>query len=152
MIYMFMINSESKQFEGVFRIVSKKSRRVVSFSCDNETSGVVVLQEEAQEGRERWRFISKGKHFLIQSAFSNHYLSVYNSSLKAGAGLVTMELFNVDSEKFSLLPTGISNEFCIETFCNLVLDCCGEDETPGTRVIQWWQSKKDHQRWLIEPV
>lgn len=41
-----MISLQSRQFEeGVFRIVSKKSGRVVSFSCDNETSGVVVLKE-----------------------------------------------------------------------------------------------------------
>lgn len=63
-----------------------------------------------------------------------------------------MELFNVESERFTLLPTSSSNEFWIATFSNLVLDCCGEDDTPGTRLIQWWQCEKDHQKWLIEPV
>lgn len=148
-----MISLQSAQFEqGLFRIVSRKSGRALSVSCDSESSGVAVLAEEARGGREHWRLINKDKHFLVQSAFSGQYLSVYRASLKAGAGLVTLELFNVESERFYLLPCSNSNEFWIATFCNLVLDCCGEDDTPGTRVIQWWQTQKDHQKWLIEPV
>jgi hypothetical protein len=34
----------------------------------------------------------------------------------------------------------------------MALDCCGEEESAGTRIIQWPMSGKDHQKWYIEYV
>jgi hypothetical protein len=61
---------------------------------------------------------------------------------------VALEFYGVESERFYLKPTA-NNEFLIQTFCFLAVDCCGEGEAAGTRAIQWPLSGRDHQKWLI---
>ena len=56
-------------------------------------------------------------------------MSVYGSSKKAGTGLVTLELFNVESEQFYVKPASKQNEYFIQTFCNLTIECFKEDDT-----------------------
>jgi hypothetical protein len=107
---MQLINKQSYQAKPTTcRIISKKSKKVLSFSNDSETTGVVVLKEDRRDPNEYFRLIPEGTHFLIQSAFNGQYLSVYRASRRAGTGLVSLEHYGVESEHFFLKPTANGN-------------------------------------------
>jgi hypothetical protein len=73
------------------RIISKKSRKVLSFSTDSETYGVVVLKDDRRESIEYFRLIpQEDGHTLIQSAFNEQYISMYRGSRREGTGLICL--------------------------------------------------------------
>lgn len=107
------------------KITSKKSRKVMSISTDEDSFGVIVLKESKNEPNEYFRIIEKNDFFLIQSAFTNNYLSIYQQSNKVGAGVISMQLFGVRSEEFKLKSTGNKREYYIFSFSSFALDCEG---------------------------
>lgn len=72
------------------RFISKKSRKALALSPDNDTKGVIVLADVSNSPEQIFRLINKGDYFIIESTLNNTVLSVFNSSRNPGAAIITL--------------------------------------------------------------
>jgi hypothetical protein len=63
--------------------------------------------------------------------------------------MVTLPNYKQKHQRLYLTKLPKKNEYIMETFCGMALDCFNEGDEEGTLVVQWSINGKSHQVWIF---
>ena len=137
--------------DGTYRIVNKKSNKVLDVYSDGITDGSNVDQWGWNGGNnQKWAVTYLGNgQYQAMGVGSGKLLEVANASTANGANVQIWSSNGNNCQKWTITPAGDGNYKFLNVNSGKAVDVSSGSTADGANVIQWPYSGADNQLWRI---
>ncbi|MDF3056574.1 MAG: coagulation factor 5/8 type domain protein [Rariglobus sp.] len=137
--------------DGTYRVISKKSKKVLDVYNSGTTDGMNVQQWGWTGGNnQKWTLTHLGNgQYQAMGVGSGKLLEVAGASTANGANIQIFTSNNNNCQKWTVTPTGDGNYKFLNVNSGKAVDVSGGSTADGANVLQWSYSGADNQQWRI---
>jgi len=137
--------------DGTYRVISKKSKKVLDVYNGGTTDGTNVDQWSWSGGNnQKWTLTHLGNgQYQALGVGSGKALEVGGNSTANGGNVQIWSWANSNSQKWTVTPTGDGNYKFLNVNSGKAVDVSGGSTADGANVLQWTYSGSDNQQWRI---
>jgi hypothetical protein len=137
--------------DGTYRIVSRKSNKVIDLSNSGTTDGTDAVQWGWGGGNsQKWNIthLANGQ-YQLQGVASGKLLEVTNASTADGAVIQIWPSNNNNCQKWTITPAGDGRFKLLNVNSGKAADVASGSTADGALIIQWPYGGGDNQQWSL---
>ncbi len=140
--------------DGVYKIISKRSGKVLELSsCTTDNGGTIQQSDWNNTDCQKWKVTRTNDGFYkIVSVLSNNAITVPDSSQIPAEGLVQMADENTDYQQWLIKPIGTGLYQVFSKATGMSVDVSGCSTSPAAKILQYSYWGGDCQLWEFERI
>jgi hypothetical protein len=139
------------EFVGYYKLVSKRSGKVIEVPGGNLNDGVFIDQHSYNGNNyQKWLLESLGEgHYKISCKHSRKSLDVFGNEYSDGAVIKQWEYESFDNQKWSIVNVGSGYYKIVAKHSGKALEVADNSTLNGALILQRTYSGTDNQKWQL---